>query len=182
MIEQQSKAFARLMVDNPDTRKRIRKIIREELKEAGKRLREDFKYEMTNDPRKAYRGVKYSVYRKILGGNLSILNPRKAGVRYKLIRDRKLDMNPFQRGGNRRRRSERTEKLDTYYGRDRAFILRFLSSGTARRQTIYGNRGSITARNYFMMFGPKEMDIALENLAAVVNEELAEAFNEGLIK
>jgi hypothetical protein len=53
-----SEALAVLFVDNPDTRKRIRKIIREELKDAAKRLREDAKYEMKEDPRKAYRAVK----------------------------------------------------------------------------------------------------------------------------
>ena len=173
-----SEALAVLFVDNPDTRKRIRKIIREELKDAAKRLREDAKYEMKDDPRKAYRAVKSSVYRKILGGNVSILNPRKAGARYQLVRPRKLDQNPHQRGGNRRKRSERTNAVDSYFGRDRAFILRFVNSGTAIRHTQYGNRGSITARNWFPNMGQKELELASENLANVMEEELAEAFKE----
>lgn len=173
-----SEALAVLFVDNPDTRKRIRKIIREELKDAAKRLREDAKYEMKSDPRKAYRAVKSSVYRKILGGNVSILNPRKAGARYQLVKPRKLDQNPHQRGGNRRKRSERTNAVDSYFGRDRAFILRFVNSGTAVRHTKYGNRGSITARNWFPNMGQKELELAAENLANVVNEELAEAYAE----
>ena len=173
-----SEALAVLFVDNPDTRKRIRKIIREELKDAAKRLREDAKYEMKEDPRKAYRAVKSSIYRKILGGNISILNPRKAGARYQLVRPRKLDQNPHQRGGNRRKRSERTNAVDSYFGRDRAFILRFVNSGTAVRHTQYGNRGSITARNWFPNMGQKELELASENLANVMEEELAEAFKE----
>ena len=174
-----SEALAVLFVDNPDTRKRIRKIIREELKDAAKRLREDAKYEMDEDPRKAYRAVKSSIYRKILGGNVSILNPRKAGARYQLVRPRKLDQNPRQHGGNRRKRSERTNAIDSYFGKDRAFILRFVNNGTNDRQTRYGNRGRISVPgNWFPNMGQKELELAAENLANVVNEELAEAYAE----
>ena len=174
-----SEALAVLFVDNPDTRKRIRKIIREELKDAAKRLREDAKYEMDEDPRKAYRAVKSSIYRKILGGNVSILNPRKAGARYQFVRPRKLDQNPRQHGGNRRKRSERTNAIDSYFGKDRAFILRFVNNGTNDRQTRYGNRGRISVPgNWFPNMGQKELELAAENLANVVNEELAEAYAE----
>lgn len=179
LAESQNKAFARLMFTNKETRNRIRKIIREELKDTAKRLREDARYEMKEDPRKAYRAVKSTVYRKILGGNVSILNPKKAGTRYQLIRERKLDSNLHQRGGNRRPRNPRTEQIDSYFGKDRAFILRFVSSGTATRQTRYGNRGSITARNWFPNMAPHEMELAAGNLAEVIEEELAEAYKEG---
>ena len=174
-----SEALAVLFVDNPDTRKRIRKIIREELKDAAKRLREDAKYEMDEDPRKAFLAVKSSIYRKILGGNVSILNPRKAGARYQLVRPRKLDQNPRQRGGNRRKRSERTNAIDSYFGKDRAFILRFVNNGTNDRQTRYGNRGRINVPgNWFPNMGQKELELAAENLANIMEEELAEAYNE----
>ena len=83
-----------LFIDNPETRKRIRKIVRAELNDTTKRLREDARYELPNDPRKAYRAVRASIYRKVLGGNVSILNPRKAGARYQLVKPRKLDANP----------------------------------------------------------------------------------------
>lgn len=178
LIEQQSRAFARLMVSDKETRNRIKKIVREEMKDAAKRLREDAKYELKEDPRKAFRAVKSTVYRKILGGNVSILNPRKAGARYQLIRERKLDQNPFQRGGNRRSRSERTEDVDSYFGKDRAFILRFVSSGTGTRHTKYGNRGSIAARGWFQNMAPKEMELAAGNLSAIIEEEIVEAYNE----
>ena len=173
-----------LFVSHPETRKRIRKIVREELKDATKRLREDARYELPNDPRKAYRAVRASIYRKILGGNVSILNPRKAGARYQLIKPRKLDQNPFQRGGNRVPRSPRTESVDTYFGKDRAFILRFLNSGTSQRMAgsrggrLSGNRGSIAARNWFQNMAPHEMELAAENLSNVIEEELVEAYNE----
>ena len=184
VAQAQQKALAVLFVNHPETRKRIRKIVREELKDATKRLREDARYELPNDPRKAYRAVRASIYRKILGGNVSILNPRKAGARYQLIKPRKLDQNPFQRGGNRVPRGARTESVDTYFGKDRAFILRFLNSGTdvrmagSRGGRLSGNRGSITARNWFQNMAPHEMELAAENLSNVIEEELAEAYNE----
>lgn len=178
LVDQQNRAFGRLMATDKETRKRIQKIIREELKDAAKRLREDAKYELKEDPRKAFRAVKSSVYRRILGGNVSILNPKRAGARYQLIRERKLDMNPHQRGGNRRPRSARTEQVDSYFGKDRAFILRFVSSGTVARKTRYGNRGSIVARRWFQDMAPHEMDLAAGNLAAVIEEELAEAYKD----
>lgn len=184
VAQAQQKALAVLFVSHPETRKRIRKIVREELKDATKRLREDARYELPNDPRKAYRAVRASIYRKILGGNVSILNPRRAGQRYQLIKPRKLDQNPFQRGGNRVPRGERTESVDTYFGKDRAFILRFLNSGTSQRMAgsrggrLSGNRGSITARNWFGNMAPHEMELAAENLSNVIEEELAEAYNE----
>jgi hypothetical protein len=179
LVEQQSRAFGRLMATDKETRKRIQKIIREELKDAAKRLREDAKYELKEDPRKAFRAVKTSIYRKILGGNVSILNPRRAGARYQLVRPRKLDQNPRQRGGNRRKRSERTNAIDSYFGKDRAFILRFVNNGTNDRQTRYGNRGRISVSgNWFPNMGQKELELAAENLANIMEEELAEAFEE----
>lgn len=178
LVEAQSIAFARLMFTDKETRNRIRKIIREELKDTAKRLREDARYEMKEDPRKAYRGVKSTVYKKILGGNVSILNPKRAGQRYQLIKDRKLDHNPYQWGGNRRHRSARTEQVDSYFGRDRAWILRIISSGTVERSTKYGNRGSITARNWFQNMAPREIELAAGNLAAVIDEELEEIYNK----
>lgn len=172
----QNEALAALFVSNKETRKRIRKIIREELKDAVKRVREDARYAMYSDPRKAYRAVKSMIYRKILGGNISILQRKKAGTRYQLVRDRKLDKNQHQRGGNRRSRSARTEALETYFGADRSFVLRFINTGTVTRTTKYGNRGAIVARNWFANDAPHEMDLAAENLSAVIEEELAEAY------
>ena len=184
VAQAQQKALAVLFVNHPETRKRIRKIVRAELNDAAKRLREDARYEMKDDPRKAYRAVRASIYRKILGGNVSILNPRRAGARYQLIRPRKLDINPYQRGGNRVKRSARTDSVDTYFGKDRAFILRFINSGTGMRRAgtrggrLSGNRGSIAARNWFGSMAPHEMELAAENLSVVIEDELAEAYAE----
>lgn len=180
-VEQQSRAFGRLMVTDKETRARIRKIIRAEMKDAAKRLRTDAKDAMRSDPRKAFRAVKSTVYRRILGGNVSILNPRKAGARYELKKPRKLDANPYQRGGNRRPVSARTRQIETYFGKDRAFILRFVSSGTAERMTKYGNRGAIPATGWFQSAAPHEMNLSAENLSQIIEDELADAYNNEII-
>ncbi len=176
LIDQQSRAFGRLMVEDKETRARFRKIIREEIKEAAKRVRLDAKDALKNDPRKAFRAVKSTVYRRILGGNVSILNPRRAGTRYELRKVRKIDRNPHQRGGNRRPVSDRTRQVETYYGKDRAFILRFVSSGTSQRMTKYGNRGSIAANSWFQNNAPHDMDVSAENISRIIEEELAEIY------
>lgn len=175
-VDQQLKALGALMVDNPEARKRIRSQIREQIKIVRKNLSNDVRQTMKEDPRKAYRAVKSTIYRRILGANVSILNPKKAGARYQLIRDRKLDLNPHQRGGNRRTRSERTNAVDSYFGKDRAFILRFVNSGTQTRDTRYGNRGSIAGRNFFGSMATWQMDAAAERLGKIIEEELAAAY------
>ena len=172
----QQEALAALFVNSPETKKRIRKIISEELKDVAKRLREDVRYEMKEDPRQAYKAVRSSVFKKIMGGMVSIVSPWRAGAGHRFERPRKLDQNPWQRGGNRTKRSPKTERMDSYWGKDRAFVLCFLNGGTAVRKTRYGNRGYIAARKWFENMAPKEMELAEENLANVIEEELAEAY------
>jgi hypothetical protein len=182
--QQIQKTLASLLVSNPETRNRLKKLIRNEIKNVAKNLRRDVRQVMQEDPRKAYRAIKSTVYRRILGANVSILNPRKAGARYMLVRDRKLDQNPNQRGGNRVTRSERTNQVDSYFGRDRAFILRFLNSGTSDRMAgsrggrLSGNRGSIAARNWFDRMASWQMDAAADNLGKLIEDEMAAVFGE----
>lgn len=170
------RALGRMMVSDKWLRSQIRKAISTELRKAAKNVRQDFRSNLGSDPRKAYLAVKSSVYKQILGGNISILNPRRAGARYKLSKPRKLDQNPHQRGGNRRKRSTRTEDIETYFGKDRAFILRFNNSGTTERQTRYGSRGQIQGRDIFSVSAGYQMNAAEKVLAKIVEEEAVKAF------
>ena len=172
------KALASMLVSRPETRNRLKKLIRKEIKTVAKNLRKDVRQVMKEDPRKAYRAVKSAVYRRVLGANVSILNPRRAGARYQLVRERKLDINPHQRGGNRRTRSERTNAVDSYFGKDRAFVLRFVNSGTTIRQTKFGNRGNIEGRDWFGSMGAWQMDAAADRLGTMIEEEMAAVFGE----
>jgi hypothetical protein len=154
----------------------LKKSLRSVIKRARKNIANDIHSSLQNDPRKAYKSVKHSLYKKIIGGNVSILAARKAGPKYKLIVPRKLDQNPHQRGGNRRPRSRRTEQLDTYFGKDRGFVLRFLNSGTGERETRFGNRGSIPAGNQFERIATWHMDTAAEEFANSMATELEAAY------
>jgi hypothetical protein len=171
-VEVNNAMLGKLMTSNPDMASTIRKIFREVLKEARKNLSNDAKNYLKSDPRKAARAVKFSVYKTVFGGNVSILQKRRgsAGAKYELIRQRKLDENPKQRGGNRRERFEKRNRLDYYFGADRGFILRFISSGTVRRNSRFGNRGSIRQTNWFGHTATFQIEAAAEKVATAINE------------
>ena len=163
--------LGRIMTSDPYMAKEVKAFIRKALKDARKNLTQDAKNFMKSDPRKAARAVKYAVYKSIFGGNISILRKKagKAGARYQLMRERKLQ--PGQKGGNRRPRiSDGRNRLETYFGADRGFILRFMNSGTVRRETRYGNRGAIGRRDWFGHTAPWQMESAAGKVADAINE------------
>jgi hypothetical protein len=119
--------------------------------------------------------VKHTVYKQLFGGNLSILQKRRAGAKHEYNPPRTLRTG--QRGGNRRLRSERTKQLNSYYGADRGFVLRFLASGTVPRHTRYGNRGSIRQTNWFGHVAPFQMETAAKEVAEAINEYVTQVTN-----
>lgn len=206
VAEEYLRALAHMLASNPDTRKRLQNIIRREIKLARKNTSKDVRSSIgKNDPRQAYRAVKSTVYRRILGGNISILSSRRAGTRYELLRERKIDANPRQWGGNRRAVGDRTYRLSTYWGKDRGFILRFLNSGTKERVISFvsnsarehvhrgskggdiskygrtintGRRGSIAQQGTFEHASVRYMDNAASIIAGAFENEFAAIYNE----
>ena len=169
----QKAALEAMLVSNPDTAAAMRKLISQEVGKARAAVAQAASGALKNDPREAWKAVRRSVYKSILGGQVNILNQKGAASGSNGYRPaRKLDSNPHQRGGNRRKRSARTDRIDGYVGKDRGFILRFVNSGTAERQTRYGRRGSITARNWFPNIGQRELEAAAERLAVEIDREL----------
>jgi hypothetical protein len=181
--------------------KKLQGLIRKALTEARKMLSASARSEMDSDPRKAYRAVRTTVYRRILGGNVNILRKKRAGAMGAYTSPRTLE--PGQRGGNRRSRSERTAALQSYQGSDRGFILRFLNAGTQERSiqfhfdkhrpdvqrgsrggdvkkygttTNTGSRGHIESRNWFA----KNSIVAMEGAAAVLEELIDELIEKEL--
>ena len=126
-LQEQMQQLDKLLSSNPEMEKRMQKVIRNVLLKAQAKIRQDIHSEMTNDPRDAYKAVRKAVYRRILGGNINILRKRRAGAPTSYEPTRTLKSG--QRGGNRRSRSERTHRMDSYSADDRGFILRFLNSG-----------------------------------------------------
>lgn len=169
--------FEHLLTYEPRFDQNVRKVIKQVLREARNKLSRDARNYIKNDPRKAARAVKHTVYKEVFGGNLSILAKRKAGAKYELVRKRELDENPHQRGGNRRPRSQRTQQLETYFGADRGFVLRFLNAGTNTRETRYGTRGAIGPRGVFEHTAPWQMETAAEIMADKINEYVKKVAN-----
>lgn len=158
-----------LLMKNPEMEKRVKAIIRKVLKAARSDVSKDAKSVLTNDPRHAYKAVKSVVYKRILGGNISILNRRNSTGKttsYEPLRT----LRHGQRGGNRVPRSNRTQQVMSYEGVDRAFIMRFINSGTHNRTAgsrggkLSGNRGSIPARDWFGNASQRAMMKAIERM------------------
>ena len=180
VVMRQKAALESMLVSNPDTAANIRKLITQEIAKARAAISQSAKGAMASDPRQAYKAVRRSVYKSILGGQVNILNPRggASSSGSSFVKARKLDNHPHQRGGNRCKRSARTDQVDGYVGKDRGFILRFVNSGTVARQTRYGNRGSIAARNFMASSGQRELEAAAERLGALIDKELVRLMSD----
>lgn len=184
----------RLKTDNPGFEKRLRDVIRKIMGQARANLRKDAAtgLQMESDPRHAYKAVRYAVYKRLFGGQVNILNSRRAGAEtgYRPART----LTPGQRGGNRRVRNSRT--LDKYEGVDRGFILRWLNNGMTKTnpRTIAftensnrkvdkwnkhpntGNRGVIQARNWFGNASHKELQAVAGQMQILIDKIIKEEF------
>lgn len=194
-LEERIKAFGNLATKNPVMQKRIREVIRKVLLTVRKALQNDAAsgLQMNSDPRKAYKAVRMAVYRRIFGGQVNLLQSKRAGAGRFYAPPR----NPSHRGGNRRTRSDRTYDIMSYQGSDRGFILRFLNQGTQNRvirfkedesrtaihrgsrggnvskygKTINtGNRGSISGRNWFGRRSQAEMESAAQAIDKLIDD------------
>ena len=177
-IEQYQEALRKMQTDNPATKKELQAIIRRAIAEARKNVVTDAQDVLENDPRHAYKAVRSSVYKQILGGQINILPSRKRGAPTKYQRPRKLDQNPHQRGGNRRPRSQRTLQVESYEGVDRGFILRFQNAGTAERETRFGGRGALRARHWFGRSSAFQLDAAATRVAEEIEALLQQEFQK----
>lgn len=182
-LDELSKKLDRLQAHDSQMEQRITKIIREAIKAARSMVTQDAKSAVGNDPRHAYKAVRSMVYKRILGGNISILQKRKAGSG-KSGYEPPRTLRPGQRGGNRVPRSTRTQQMMDYEGSDRGFILRFLNSGTGQRTAgtrngrLHGNRGSISARNWFPSSGQRAMNAAAQYIIDEIDRLIAEEFGK----
>ena len=123
-----------------------------------------------NDPRQSRRAIRTTVYEKILGGNINILRKRRASAPKPGAYTPTRTLQPGQRGGNRRRRTQRTIDLMSYQGADRGFVLRFLNAGTTDRKTRYGSRGAIAPRNWFGNASQTRLKDAAQQLDRIIDD------------
>ena len=183
VILEQQKVLEAALSTNPKTQKALQKLIRKALMDVRPELVSAARGAMDSDPRGAAQGIRTSVYKKILGGNVNILNMRrKAGAPTSYEPPRTLK--PHQRGGNRVPRGKRTDTVMHYGPHDRQWILRFINSGTADRMAgtrggrLSGNRGNIAPRNFFRGAGDRALAQAADNLATLIDTELGAMLNK----
>lgn len=124
----------RLLTSDPHMEKEIRAIVSKVLRAAVKEVSTEAAQYIQNDPKGAYKAVRKLVYKKVIGGNINILSPRRAGKRGSVP--------PSTRG-----RLTRTTDIMSYRGVDRSFILRFVNSGTKDRRVSYMNGHHILRAN-----------------------------------
>ena len=198
VLENQMKVLQAAATMDSELGERLRSVIADEMKAARDRVVGDIKFD-NGDPRGATQSVRRSVYKKILGGNINILNRRTATCNrstYEAPRKIYPGMKGH-RGGNRMIRSQRTEDILHYGPLDRGFILRMVNSGTNPRYSGGGRvalrgssarnffkmqedgtgyRGSIAPRNFFGTSGEREMQTALSNLQKIIEQEFNKLF------
>ena len=183
VILEQQRVLEAALSTNPKTQKALQRLIRKALTDVRPELVSAARGAMGSDPRGSAHGIRLSVYKKILGGNVNILNTRKtAGEPTTYEPPRKLQ--PLQRGGNRVPRGQRTDTMMHYGPHDRQWILRFINSGTSERMAgsrggrLSGNRGAIAPRNFFRGAGERALTKAADNLATMIDTELEAMLNK----
>lgn len=169
----------RLQLNRPSMEKKIETIIRKAINKAKKIVSQQARGAMPHDPHESYKAVKTMVYKQILGGNVSILTKRRASSKRSSYEPPRT-LRPGQRGGNRVKRGKRTQGLMEYTGTDRGMILRWLNSGTTNRIAgtrggrLSGNRGSMSARNWFPNAGERGMTEAAQYIVSEIDRLIAE--------
>lgn len=145
----------------------IRKAFRKVMTPVRKAVQSSAKSAIPNDPRKASQGVRLIILKKGAGAVVGLLDPFKV-TSFRLYKKPKGGKSGITR---KRAISDRTRQVEAYYGKDRAFILRFLNQGTdARFAGTRGTlkrkayRGSIVGKKFFGVAEPA-MKQAEQNLA-----------------
>ena len=175
VVLEQQQILERALSTNPKTQKALQKLIAQVIKEARDQVVNSTHFD-NGDPRGAANSIRRTVYKKILGANINIYNSRKAHGATNYEPPRTLQ--PGQRGGNRRPRNVKTDRMMHYGPNDRGMVLRWVNSGTSGRDTRYGNRGTIAARNWFKPRGQSALNKAVDNLANLIDTELEAMLNK----
>ena len=185
---EQRKELEQLLMTNPSMEKAVQDIMRKVLSSARSKMTAAARQAMDTDPRQAYKAVRTMVYRQILGGNINILNKKRAS-------------GGGGAGGSRRGRTKDTERIMSYIGSDRGFILRFVNAGTDARVATHmnghailrkekvkwhtyksgeiGGRGAIRARNWFANSSQAAMEEAAGQFATMIDQLIKQTIGNG---
>lgn len=201
-IELNVKNIERMMTDDPELRKRLQEVIRKDVLAARNAVVRNMQGIFKNgDPNGASHAVRHVIYEKVLGANLNIYNMVKGTAKWSYRQKERAEAgigSRTGRGGNRRTRSDLTSRYQGYEGKARGFILRWVNEGMTKTnpRTIKfttndkrkenkwnshpntGNRGAISARNFFGSMASSALNVVSQHLAQIIEEEIAKAFNE----
>lgn len=192
VIIEQQKALEAALSSNPKTQKVLQKLIRKFILQARAEVAQSIKFK-GGDPRHAAQAVRTMVYRKVLGGNINIYSSKKAHASNSYEPPRKL--REGQRGGNRRKRSARTQRMMNYAPLDRGMILRWQNDGTSVRSVEFstnphrkvdkwnkhpntGNRKSLTAQHFFRSLGDRALGRMRDTITTAIEQELSQMIND----
>lgn len=111
--------------------KEMRKKVVEKVQPVRRAMRQDFRSKLKGtprDPRNMARAIGGVIYRRFIGGTVSLLNSRKPESKYYVM----------ERGGKsgkprNRTASPKTIRQQQAWGRDRAFILRWINEGKTKQ-------------------------------------------------
>lgn len=149
----------------------VRRVFRKVMAPVRKAVMNAAKGAMPNDPRNAWQGVRLITLKKGAGAVVGLLDQNGP------VKSLRLHRKP--RGGKsgivrHRAKSDRTKTVESYFGKDRAWILRIVNQGTVNGQRYAGtrgtlktpaNRGTITAKKFFRVAEPatKQAETSLAN-------------------
>lgn len=200
VIELDVKNIESMMTENPEMRERLMKVINADMWKARNAVVNNLSDVFKNgDPMEARRAVRHVVSN--LGGNLNIFNMKKGTASWNYRQKQRAEAgigSSTGRGGNRRQRSTETAYYQGLEGKARGFILRWVNAGMtktdprkikfkrneSRKEDKWnhnpntGNRGAISARNFFGPRATAALNVVSQHLAAVIQEEIAKKYNE----
>ena len=180
VIELNVKNIESMMTENPEMRARLMEVVKADMLKARNAVVRNMSGIFKNgDPMEARRSVRRVVYEEVLGGNLNILNMQRGTASWKyLSKEKKVQKNPHMVGGNRRKKSPKTYRMEGYEGKARGMILRWVNKGTNTRDTKYGNRGAISSRNFFGPIAGAALNVVSQHLAAMIEEKIVKMYND----
>lgn len=172
------RAFDGLRLSEVAKRKDLRKIVRKEIGDVRKKVVQAAAGAMATDPNRSRNAVLGTVYKRVIGGSVSLFD-RKKVKKMRLVKQKRGGASGIIRN---RYVSDRTKQIRGYMPENRGFILRFINKGTQVRTANgrggRGNRGMIQGKNFFEPVANAGMKMAAENMRKQVDKMIEEVWKE----
>lgn len=155
---QAEKCLTYLETKNVMKKGTITRQVRQSIGKVRKAVSQSFMASVNSDPRMTRRAVQQTIYKRVIGGNVNILNPTK--------REHKTITVRYAKGGKsgrprHRSVSQRTQQINSYYGKDRAFLIRMINTGKNMRGHS-GRKGFFNMTEGLMRTAAREIDECID--------------------